>query len=78
MISKLSSKTWKGVVKKNKFETRDDHENKIGVGTNSAANRIVSANGTILPTNSAASAAQAAASALANSSKSRPSYKTFS
>jgi survival-of-motor-neuron-related-splicing factor 30 len=77
--SKLSSKTWKGVVKKNKFETPIDHENKIGVGTNSAANRIVAANGTILPTNSTVSAAAAAASALANSAKTRhtpQSYRT--
>ncbi len=76
-IFQLSSKTWKGVVKKNKFETRDDHENKIGVGTNSSANRIVSANGTILPTNSTVSAAAASATALANSSKSRPQTQSF-
>jgi len=77
--SKLSSKTWKGVVKKNKFETREDHENKIGVGTNSSLNRVVAANGTILPTNNAVSAAAASASALANSAKARhtsQSYKT--
>jgi len=47
--SKLSSKTWKGVVKKNKYETSDDHESKIGVGTNSASNRLKSAAGTLLP-----------------------------
>ena len=78
---KLSSKTWKGVVKKNKFETPDDHENKIGVGTNSSLNRIVSANGTILPTtnSSVSSAAAASAATLANSAKARytsQSYKT--
>lgn len=31
---KLSSRTWKGVVKKNKFELPEHHENKIGVGAN--------------------------------------------
>jgi hypothetical protein len=36
---KLSSKTWKGVVKKNKFELPAHHENKIGVGANSLTNR---------------------------------------
>lgn len=34
--TKLATKTWKGVVKKNKFELPSHHENKIGVGTNSA------------------------------------------
>jgi len=66
--TKLSSKTWKGVVKKNKFETPDNHENKIGVGTNSLSNRVITANGTVLPTNSSASASAALAS---NVSKSR-------
>ena len=67
-IFKLSSKTWKGVVKKNKFETPDNHENKIGVGTNSLSNRVITANGTVLPSNSSASASAALAS---NASKSR-------
>lgn len=71
--SKLSSKTWKGVVSKNKFVVPDHHENKIGVGTNSLTNRVVSANGTILPSNSSASASAAHVSSARHASKS---YKT--
>jgi hypothetical protein len=58
----LASKTWKGVVKKNKFETREDHESKVGVGTNSANNRLKSSTGVILPTTAINSSASAAAS----------------
>ena len=32
--SKLSSKTWKGVVKKSRFVVPDNHESRIGVGIN--------------------------------------------
>ncbi len=32
--SKLSAKTWKGVVKKNKFIVPENHESRIGVGVN--------------------------------------------
>lgn len=83
LFKKLSSKTWKGVVKKNKFDLPADHENKIGVGTNSLTYRAVSANGTILPTsNTAASAAalsqsqssKAKSSAAASSSSSSSSH----
>jgi hypothetical protein len=40
---KLASKTWKGVVKKNKFELPSHHENKIGVGANVNAKQQTSA-----------------------------------
>lgn len=73
---KLSSKTWKGVVKKNKFDTPEDHENKIGVGTNSLLNRTVSASGIVLPT-STNSSASAAASTLSNTTKSRHSAQSY-
>ena len=56
LLLKLQSKTWKGVVKKNKFDLPENHENKIGVGTNSATNRIVTPNGTVLPNTASASA----------------------
>lgn len=56
------------MVKKNKFETPDNHENKIGVGTNSLTNRVVAANGTILPANTSA----AASASIQSSSKSAP------
>lgn len=75
---KLAGKTWKGVVKKNKFDLPDDHENKIGVGTNSLTNRSVSASGIVLPTNTNSSAS-AAATSLSSSTKARHSahsYKT--
>ena len=67
--TKLSSKTWKGVVKKNKFVVPDNHENKIGVGTNSLTNRIVTANGTIMAQNSSASASAALVSSSAKASR---------
>lgn len=44
------------MVKKNKFDLPENHENKIGVGTNSATNRVITPNGTVLP-NTPASAA---------------------
>lgn len=68
--SKLSSKTWKGVVSKNKFVVPDNHESKIGVGTNSLTNRAVSANGTVLSSNSSSSAAAAHVSSARHASKS--------
>lgn len=69
--TKLASKTWKGVVKKNKYETPADHESKIGVGTNSLSNRLLSATGTILLPPSANTSAAASASLVSNLSKSR-------
>lgn len=73
--TKLSGRTWKGVVKKNKFVVPDDHESKIGVGTNSLTNRLVSANGTIVASSSSASAS----AALVSSAKAaRQSSKTSS
>lgn len=69
--TKLSAKTWKGVVRKNKFETPDDHESKIGVGTNSLSNRLVSATGTILLPPSASTSAAASASLVSSLSKKR-------
>jgi len=75
--SKLQSKTWKGVVKKNKFDIPVDHENKIGVGTNAATNRIITANGTILPINTSATAsASILNSSLTKSRHVSKSYKT--
>ncbi|CAF0706676.1 unnamed protein product [Brachionus calyciflorus] len=74
--TKLASKTWKGVVKKSKFEIPSDHENKIGVGTNSLLNRPVSASGTILPTNTNSSA-QAAANSIATTTN-KPRYSAQS
>lgn len=76
--NKLSAKTWKGVVKKNKFETPDDHESKIGVGTNSLSNRLVSATGTILlppAANSASAAASASLVSKLSKSSAQHSYK---
>jgi len=55
--TKLAAKTWKGVVKKSKFETPDDHELKIGVGTNSASNRLKNGTGSFTSHNSSATAA---------------------
>lgn len=63
--SKLKSKTWKGVVSKNKFVVPDDHENKVGVGTNASTNRVVTANGTLVASQTSA----AASAALINSAK---------
>lgn len=51
--TKLASRTWKGVVTKSKFELPDHHENKIGVGTNSVNNRLLTTN----PSSASASAA---------------------
>lgn len=33
----LMSRTWKGVVSKNKFDIPSDHENKVGVGASRAS-----------------------------------------
>lgn len=63
--NKLSGRTWKGVVKKNKFVVPENHESRIGVGINSATNRVVSANGTILAQSSSASASAALVSSSA-------------
>lgn len=69
--NKLASKTWKGVVTKNKFETPADHESKIGVGTNSLSNRLLSVTGSILLAPSANTSAAASASLVSNLSKAR-------
>ena len=74
--SKLQTKTWKGVVKKNKYDLPENHENKIGVGTNSATNRIITPNGTVLPTNTSASASAAMSSASAKARHVSKSFKT--
>lgn len=74
--TKLSSKTWKGVVKKSKYEIPSDHENKIGVGTNSLLNRPVSAAGIILPSNSNTSA-HLAVNSTTTSSKQRYSAQSY-
>ena len=63
--SKLSAKTWKGVVSKNKFVVPDNHENKVGVGTNASTNRVVTANGTLVASQTSA----ATSAALLNSAK---------
>jgi hypothetical protein len=46
----LASKTWKGVVKKNKFDLPEHHENKVGVGANSLLqqNRVVTPGGLLV------------------------------
>lgn len=74
--SKLSSKTWKGVVRKNKFVVPDNHENKIGVGTNSLSNRVITANGTIMGQNSSATASAALVSSTTKARHTSKSYKT--
>lgn len=71
LLFKLASKTWKGVVTKNKFETPADHESKIGVGTNSLSNRLLSVTGSILLAPSANTSAAASASLVSNLSKAR-------
>ncbi len=48
IFSKLSSKTWKGVVKKNKFDLPEHHENKVGVGSNSLTNRVITPGGNLV------------------------------
>lgn len=63
--AKLSAKTWKGVVSKNKFVVPDNHESKVGVGTNSLSNRVVTANGTLVASQTSA----AASAALISSAK---------
>ena len=74
--TKLASKTWKGVVKKSKFEIPSDHENKIGVGTNSLLNRPVSATGALLPSNPKSSA-EKATNSTSTSTKSRYSAQSY-
>lgn len=74
--TKLASKTWKGVVKKSKFEIPSDHENKIGVGTNSLLNRPTSVSGVVLPTNTNSSA-QASANTASTSTKPRYSAQSY-
>lgn len=64
--TKLASKTWKGVVKKNKFDLPEYHENKTGVGANSITNRIITPSGTILPGTSNSSASASAAALQSN------------
>ena len=65
--TKLASKTWKGVVKKNKFDLPEYHENKVGVGANSLQNRVITPGGTLV---TGASSSKAAATAQKASQKS--------
>ena len=50
---------------KNKFVVPDNHENKVGVGTNASTNRVVTANGTLVASQTSA----ATSAALLNSAK---------
>jgi survival of motor neuron-related-splicing factor 30 len=72
--NKLSSKTWKGVISKNKYETPIDHESKIGVGTNSLSNRLMSATGSIVLPPGANKSAAASASLVSKLSKTSQNY----
>lgn len=76
--SKLSAKTWKGVVKKNKFVVPENHESRVGVGINSANNRVVTANGTILAQSSSASASAALVSSSAKARQQQQQQQTSS
>jgi hypothetical protein len=49
------------VVKKNRFDLPEHHENKVGVGLNSVANRVITPGGTLVASKPITSATASAA-----------------